>query len=148
MCSHHVPKLFPKFSMCSLKVFPISPDFNPRCLAQNPPLLTYIGGVFFARGIRPGKKIVTNSFAKRNFIQPMGRPDHALRMPWFFLLSLGAGGRGRFFFKLYLVWRVDCPVRVDSRLSILVLLGVGAGGFDFLSVICFSNFPCFPMCFH
>jgi hypothetical protein len=30
--------------MCSPRVFPIAPGFNPICLAQSPPLLTYIGG--------------------------------------------------------------------------------------------------------
>ncbi len=33
-----------RFPMCSLKVFPIAPRFNPICFAQSPPLLTYIGG--------------------------------------------------------------------------------------------------------
>jgi len=36
--------LFPRFPMCSPNVFPIAPHFNPICFAQNPPLLTYIGG--------------------------------------------------------------------------------------------------------
>jgi hypothetical protein len=48
--------------MFSPRVFPITPDFKPICFAQNPPLLTYIHGVF----------VVTNLFEKRNFIQPMG----------------------------------------------------------------------------
>jgi len=30
--------------MCSSRVFPIAPHFNPICFAQSPPLLTYIGG--------------------------------------------------------------------------------------------------------
>jgi hypothetical protein len=30
--------------MCSPRVFPIAPRFNPICFAQSPPLLTYIGG--------------------------------------------------------------------------------------------------------
>jgi hypothetical protein len=47
MCSYHVPK----FSMCSPRAFSIAPDFKLICFAQNPPLLTYITGVFFARGI-------------------------------------------------------------------------------------------------
>jgi hypothetical protein len=60
MCSYHVPKLFPKFSICSPRVFPIAADFKPIYFAQNPPLLTHISGikwVFFARGISPGEKL-------------------------------------------------------------------------------------------
>jgi hypothetical protein len=30
--------------MCSPKVFPIAPRFNPICFSQSPSLLTYIGG--------------------------------------------------------------------------------------------------------
>ncbi len=33
-----------KFPMCSPRVFPIAPPFNPICFSQSPPLLTYIGG--------------------------------------------------------------------------------------------------------
>jgi hypothetical protein len=44
MDSHQVPNMFPRFPMCSPRVFPIAPGFNPTCFAQNPPLLTYIGG--------------------------------------------------------------------------------------------------------
>jgi hypothetical protein len=57
MCSYHVPKLFPKFSMCSSRVFPIAPNIKPTCFAQNPPLLTYIAGVFVARDNDLGKKM-------------------------------------------------------------------------------------------
>jgi hypothetical protein len=47
-----VPNKFPsssqwvpiRFPMCSPRVFPIAPRFNPICFAQSPPLLTYIGG--------------------------------------------------------------------------------------------------------
>ncbi len=42
--SHQVPTIFTRFSMCSSRVFPIAPRFNPICFAQSPPLLTYIGG--------------------------------------------------------------------------------------------------------
>ncbi len=37
---------------------------------------------------------MTNSFVKRNFIQPMRRPNHALMMPWFFSFKFGGGGGG------------------------------------------------------
>jgi hypothetical protein len=30
--------------------------------------------------------MVTNSFGKRNFMQPMGRPNNALKVPCFFSL--------------------------------------------------------------
>ncbi len=43
MGSHQVPNMFCKFSMCSPRVFPIAPSFNPICFAQSPPFLTYIG---------------------------------------------------------------------------------------------------------
>jgi hypothetical protein len=57
MCSYHVPKLFPKFSMCSPRVFPIAPNIKPICFVQNPSLLTYIAEVFVARGNSPGEKL-------------------------------------------------------------------------------------------
>jgi hypothetical protein len=45
MGSHQVLKMSLRFSMCSQRVFPIAPRFNPICFAQSPPLLTYIGGL-------------------------------------------------------------------------------------------------------
>ncbi len=39
--SHQVFNMFPRFPMCSPKVFPIAHCFNPTCFAQSPPLLTY-----------------------------------------------------------------------------------------------------------
>jgi hypothetical protein len=36
--------MFPRFPICSPRVFPIAPRFNLICFAQNPPLLTYIAG--------------------------------------------------------------------------------------------------------
>jgi hypothetical protein len=43
LCSQWVPNMFSKFPMCSLRVFPITPRFNPRCFAPKVlPLLTYI----------------------------------------------------------------------------------------------------------
>jgi hypothetical protein len=39
---------------------------------------------------------VMNSFGKRNFMEPMGRPKHALKVPcFFFLLSLDWAGGGK-----------------------------------------------------
>jgi hypothetical protein len=40
--------------------------------------------------------MVTNSFGKRNFMLPMGRPKHALKVPSFFFL-LSFVGKGFFF---------------------------------------------------
>ncbi len=47
-----VPTMFPsssqcvpiRFPMCSPRVFPIAPRYNPICFAQSPPIFTYIGG--------------------------------------------------------------------------------------------------------
>ncbi len=64
-----------------------------------------IGRVFFARGSEwPRPKMVTNSFQKRNFMQPTGRPKHPLKVALlFFLLSLRAGREGtRIFFHFSL----------------------------------------------
>jgi hypothetical protein len=36
--------MFTRFSMCSSRVFPVTPCFNPICFAQSPPLLSYIAG--------------------------------------------------------------------------------------------------------
>jgi len=57
MCSYHVPKLFPKFSMCFPRVFPIALNIKPICFAQNPPLLIYIVEVFVATGNSLGGKL-------------------------------------------------------------------------------------------
>jgi len=38
----------------------------------------------FARGISPGQKWWLTLFGKRNFMLPMGRPKHALKVPCFF----------------------------------------------------------------
>ncbi len=63
---------------------------------------------------------MTNSFAKRNFIQPMGRPNHALSMPWFFGCGGGERLEGRFFFQVVFgvesglsmpTWTVDFPCK-------------------------------------
>jgi hypothetical protein len=51
LCSQHVPlssqwvnNMYTRCPMCSPRVFPIAPCFNPVCFAESPPLLTYIGG--------------------------------------------------------------------------------------------------------
>ncbi len=47
--------------------------------------------------------MVMKSFWKGNFMQPMGRPKHALKVPYvFFLLSFFEAG-GRIFFHFSLV---------------------------------------------
>jgi len=40
MGSRQVLNMFPRFSMCSPRMFSIAPRFNPICLAQSPPLRT------------------------------------------------------------------------------------------------------------
>jgi hypothetical protein len=37
--------------------------------------------------------MVTKSFGKRNFMQPMGRPKHALKVPCFFSFYVLEGGK-------------------------------------------------------
>jgi hypothetical protein len=132
MCSQHVPKLFPKFSMCFPRLFPIAPNFKPICFAQNPPLLTYIHGVFVAM----------NPFEERNFIQPMGNAISSRGALVFFLLSFGCTigrlevGREGFFFKLYLAWKMDSPMStwtLNTGLSMQVLLQAPGGGHDLFS---------------
>ncbi len=47
------------------------------------------------KGCYPRPKMVTKSFGKRNFMQPMGRPKHALKVPCFFsFYVLGFWGGG------------------------------------------------------
>jgi hypothetical protein len=46
-------------------------------------------------------KMVMKAFGKRNFMQSMGRPKHALKTPFFFpfmFWGVGGGGRGKIFF--------------------------------------------------
>jgi hypothetical protein len=45
--------------------------------------------------------MVVNSFGKRNFMQPMGRPKHAIKVPCFFLVSLGGGAGGEVGWKVF-----------------------------------------------
>jgi len=128
---YHVPKLFPKFSMCSPRVFPIAPNIKPICFAQNPPLLTYIAGVFVVSN-SPGEKLWWTLLRREISSSQWEVQSCSQGALVFFLLSFGFRvGRleGRvFFFKLYLVWRVDCK-------SMQVLLGAagGAGGDDLFS---------------
>jgi len=49
-------------------------------------------------------KMVMKSFGKRNFMQPMGRPKHALKVPFFFpfmFWGFGAGGGGGDVFSFF-----------------------------------------------
>jgi hypothetical protein len=39
-------------------------------------------------------KMVMKSFGKKNFMQPMGRPKHALKAPFFFSFMFWGGGGG------------------------------------------------------
>ncbi len=79
LCSQHVPfkfplgshkvlNMFPRFPMCSPRVFPIAPPFNPICFAHSPPLLTYIGGGQNVRQfILPLNLLYLGSFHNFNF---------------------------------------------------------------------------------
>jgi hypothetical protein len=65
--------------------------------------------------------MVTNSFVKRNAMQPMGRPKQALKAPCFsFLFSFGGGGGEGFFFHFSLVPNVFslCSLQVSNGFSI------------------------------
>ncbi len=46
------------------------------------------------KGGQPMPKMVTKSFGKRNFMQPLGRPKHALMVPCFFSFYVLGWGRG------------------------------------------------------
>jgi hypothetical protein len=113
MCSYHVPKLFPKFSMCSSRVFPIAPNIKPICFAQNSPLLTYIVGVFIVRGNNLGKKMWWTLLMREISSNQWEVQSCSQGALVFFLSSFGfrvgkleVGGEV-FFLKLYLVWTVD-----------------------------------------
>ncbi len=57
--------------------------------------------------------MVTNSFGKRNAMQPMGRPKHALKAPCFlFLFSFEGAGEGFFFI---FTWFPMCSHYVPFR---------------------------------
>jgi hypothetical protein len=68
MGSHQVLNMFPRFPMCSPRVFPIAPPFNPICFARSPPLLTYIaGGQKVSQFILPLNLLYLGSFHNFNF---------------------------------------------------------------------------------
>jgi len=114
MCSYHVPKLFPKFSMCSSRVFPITPNIKPICFAQNLPLFTYIVKVFVARGNSPSEKLWW-IFLKREISSSQLEMQSCFQDALdFFLLNFGFRvGRlqvgWEVFFQVYVVWKVDYP---------------------------------------
>jgi len=44
-------------------------------------------------------KMMMKSFEKKNFMQPMGKPKHALKVPFFFpFMFWGLGGERKIFF--------------------------------------------------
>ncbi len=63
---------------------------NKNCEALNRGVL--------CKGYWPRPKMVTNSFGKRKFMQPMGRPKHALKVPCFFSFQVLGQGEGLIFF--------------------------------------------------
>ncbi len=66
--------------------------------------------------------MVTNSFGKRNAMQSMGKPKHALKAPCFlFFFSFeggGAGGRGKKDFFFIFCWFPMRSLQVPNRFSI------------------------------
>ncbi len=132
MCWYRVPKLFSKFSMCSSRVFSIAPDFKPICFAQNFPIFTDISGVFFARGISPGKKlwqiILRSGISSRQWEGSM-------------MLS---GCLGFFPFKFGNGGRIYFPFSQWEGPRCLAFIPFKFGGLEEF----FSIFPCFPMCSH
>jgi hypothetical protein len=68
----------------------------------------WIGRLFFAKRISPGQN-GDELFGERNFMQPMGRPKHAHKVPCFFPFKFGAGRHGEVFFHLSLVPNVFSP---------------------------------------
>jgi hypothetical protein len=43
-------------------------------------------------GVKVGPKMVLNSFGRRNFLQPTGRPKHTPKVPYIFQFGGGGGG--------------------------------------------------------
>jgi len=92
MGSHQVPTMFTRFSMCSSRVFPVAPCFNPICFAQSPPLLSYIAA---PKGEAPHNSIESStleSLHNFNFIFC----DGLINMLLVFLPSNNALGPGCF----------------------------------------------------
>jgi hypothetical protein len=59
--------------------------------------------------------MVTKSFGKRNFMQPMGRPKHALKVPCFFSFYVLEGeGGGDIFLSFFLTFQCVCTLFPSS----------------------------------
>jgi len=60
--------------------------------------------------------MVTKSFGKRNFMQPMGRPKYALKVHCFFSFYVlgGGGGGGRDFFSFFPASQCVCTMFLSS----------------------------------
>ncbi len=66
--------------------------------------------------------MVTKSFGKRDFMQPMGRPKHALKVPFFFSFYVlgwgagrwGGGGWERDFFSFFPASQCVCTMVLSS----------------------------------
>ncbi len=67
-----VPNRFP---MCSPRVFPIAPCFNPLCFAQSPPFLTYICGPKGRHSIFPQDVLLWGASIVSTFLFVMGQSN-------------------------------------------------------------------------
>jgi hypothetical protein len=65
MGSHQVPSMFPRFPMCSPRVFQIAPHFNPICFVESPPLFPYRKA---GHSIFPLKLLYLGSLHNFNFL--------------------------------------------------------------------------------
>jgi hypothetical protein len=66
------------------------------------------------KGRLPMPKMVTKFFGKRHFVQPMGRPKHALKVPSFFSFYV-LGWRGEeSFFSFFLASQCVCTMFLSS----------------------------------
>jgi hypothetical protein len=72
MGSHQVPSMFLGFPMCSPRVFPLAPHFNPICFAASPPLLTYRTA---GHSIFPLKLLYLGSLHSFNLFFAMGQSN-------------------------------------------------------------------------
>ncbi len=101
------------------------------------------------QGYQPRPKMVTNSFGKKNFIQPMGRPKHALKVASYFLLSFFFGGGGFFFifpqflmgshraFNMFPKFPMGSPICYPQHLTFILLsliLGGQRGGILYFKI--------------
>ncbi len=120
------------------------------------------------KGYQPRPKMVTNFFGKRNFMQPMGRPKHALKVLWITKGQLSQLFPFVHFFNgllvllfiifmvfqslcSFLLWPFDSFVFTHHSslrvLSINFLYGHMFGRFACKAFFCAYSFSCFALFF-